>query len=71
MRSNIVLKLSRLFLCMPPPGARKQSNGNEEEQKPKSNFAGFEYQNEKNDSGQHGSCRRQVMAAEIPKKFFD
>jgi hypothetical protein len=56
---------------MPPPGAGKQSNGNEQEQKPENNFAAFEHQKEQNDSGQHSSSRGQVMTAEVAKKLFD
>jgi hypothetical protein len=59
------------FVCMPPPSADKQSNGNEEEQNAASHFGAFEHQNEQNDSDQHGSSCGQVMTAEVTKKLFD
>jgi hypothetical protein len=56
---------------VPPPGADKQSNGNDQEQKTENHFAAFEHQKEQNDSAQHRSSRGQVMTAEVAKKFFD
>jgi hypothetical protein len=58
-------------MCMPPPGAGKQSNGNDEEQKPAGHFGAFEQQNEQYDSHQHSSSCGQVMTAEVAKKLFD
>jgi hypothetical protein len=52
-------------VLMPPPGAGKQPDGNEEEQKPVSRFAGSEHQNEQNDSDQSGTSGGQVMQAEV------
>ncbi len=56
---------------MPPPGAGKQPNGDEEEQKPESHFAAFENQGEQNDSDQAGSDCGPVVTVEFVKKFFD
>ncbi len=59
------------FVRMPPPGAGKQSGGDEEEQKPVCHFAALENQDKKNNPDQPGSSRRQVMQAEAAKKIFD
>src|SRR5208337_2016485 len=56
---------------MPPPGAGKQSDGDEKEQKPVGRFAGFEYQKEQYYSDQAGASGRQVMCAEVTEKLFN
>jgi hypothetical protein len=56
---------------MPPPGAGKQPDSDEEEQKPVTRSAGFEHQNEQNNSDQSGSFSRQVMSTEAVEKLFD
>lgn len=58
-------------MCMPPPGAGEQPDGDEEEQKPMGRFAGFNHQNEQNNSDQRGASSRQVLRAEIAEELFD
>ena len=67
----VVVRSDLSSVLMPPPGARKQSHGHEEKQKPVGRFAGFEHQKEQNNSEQHGCSARQVMSAEVVEKFFD
>ena len=57
-------------VCMPPPGAGEQPNGDEKEQKSVGRFAGFKYQNEQNNSDQPGASGWQVMAAEVAEELF-
>jgi len=56
---------------MPPPGAGKQSNRNEQVQETEHQLAGLENQYDQYDSGQPGSSCGQVMSAEVAKKLFD
>ena len=58
-------------MCMPPPGAGKQSHGDEEAQKPENHFAAFEHQHEQNKSGHPGPNCSPVMTVEFVEKFFD
>ena len=56
---------------MPPPGAGKQSSGNEEEQKTMRHFATPENQNKQNNSEQPSYSCGQVMSTEVTKKSVD
>jgi len=56
---------------MPPPGARQQADGDEEEQEPVGRFAGFEHQDEQNNCDQTGAASLQVVPVEVAEKLFD
>jgi len=56
---------------MPPPGAGKKSNRNEQVQETEHQLAGLENQNDQYDSDQPSSSCGQVMSAEVAKKLFD
>jgi hypothetical protein len=56
---------------IPPPGAGKQSNGDEEAQKPENHFAAFEHQHDQNKPSHPGPNCSPVMTIEVVKKLFN
>lgn len=67
----VVMRSDWSFVLMPPPGAGKQPDGDEEEQKAVARFVRFKYQNKQNNSDQYGNSGRQVMNTEVIEEVFN
>jgi hypothetical protein len=59
------------FVLMPPPGAGKQSDGNDKKQEPADGLSRFEYQDKQNNPDQRGSPGRQIFDVKLAEKIFD